>query len=111
MSKTQITSLFTFFIVWPLLIFIPPYVIQDLWLWFVMPLMAGLQPLSFWQAFGLIIFLGYFNKPFFEKEVTDYINRDLSVDDKVALSLKRGMEGVFFALIMWGFGALVAFGV
>ena len=111
MSKNTIIIVLSIFIVWPLLIIIPPNVIQDLWLWFIMPVGAGLQPLSFWHAFGLILIMGYFSHPFFQQEVTDYIRKDLSEDEKVSWILKRGLQGVFFALFVWGIGALVSYGV
>lgn len=111
MSKSTIIILINLIIIIPLLTIVPPNVIQDYWLWFIMPLGVGLPPLSFWHAFGLILFIGYFTNPFFQQEVTDYIRRDLSDDDKLAWVLKRGLQSVTFALLMWGFGALVAYGV
>ncbi len=111
MSKSTIITLIYLIIIFPLLIIVPPNVIQDYWLWFIMPISPYLTPLSFWHAFGLILFIGYFTNPFFQQEVTDYIRRDFSDDDKLALVLKRGLQSVTFALLMWGFGALVAYGV
>lgn len=111
MSTKTIVVILAVFFVFPLLVIIPPNVIQDMWLWFVMPLSSSLPPLSFWHAFGINMFIGYFSKPFFDQEVTEYIRKDISEDDKIAWVLKRPLQHVFLALFVWGLAALVSYGV
>jgi hypothetical protein len=74
-------------------------VLQDLWVWFVVPVFA-LAPLPFWTAYGILL-VGY---------AFTYSLKRVEPEGEATLFsslLFKVVHSVIAALTTWGFGALV----
>lgn len=80
----------------PVSIFLIPYVLTDIWNWFVVPLTDSLSVITYWHMFGLLLFIRFFRYKMTVKDEFEGVHP--------YIILKKYLFYFAYILVTWGIG-------